>query len=101
MTTDLYRDVDIEKIYTFSELKEAIIDICELEIEPTDDVIINDFINPSLVQNGGSIEFLNNSNNDLLKEINKQADDLEADRYLNQYERDMSVKEIYLTREMY
>lgn len=101
MKTNLYRDVDVEKIYTFFELKEIIIDTYEMDIEPTDDVIINDFINPLLIQNGGSIQFLNNSNDDLLKEINKQSDDLEADRYLSQYERDMSVKEIYLTREMY
>ena len=93
MKTRLYKDNDTEMIYTFAELKEMIIEENEMDMIPTDDVILNDFIFEMLYQNGGTISILVKE----LDELNDYAEKLEADRFLTQDERDESIKFLYLS----
>lgn len=95
MRTELYFDIDTEEVYTMKEITDNLIWDLEMDIEPTEDVVLNDFIFPNLIQNGGCIAILNDYTNEIIKLLNDEGDEKEADRFLTQEERDSSMKDLY------
>lgn len=94
--TRLYEDTTTNQIKTFDEVKEEYIIVNDSDLPISDDVMHMIILN-ELVQNGGNIRLIHEHNDELLKWVNDYGDLLEADRYFNQSERDMSARNLYLS----
>lgn len=94
MRTELFDDVLTNKVMTFEEVKEVYAESNNSDL-PIDDDTMYLIIMENLIQNGGNIRLMNESDDDILKWCNDYSEYNEADRYLSQTERDASVKDIY------
>ena len=91
----LYKDINTENIYTFSEIKEKFIDFYNCEIEPTDDVII-EFIHENLWSNGGELKVLTYENSNILKWCIDYSENGGAYKVLSTEEIENSLKDLYI-----
>ena len=93
--TKLYKDITTDKIYTFSEVKNAyeIENDCEIEID--NDTMIQ-IINENIISVGGNIQILTSNNDNILKWCNDYAEYMEADRGMAQDEIEDSIRDIFL-----
>lgn len=89
MKTELFQKDG--KVYTFEELRELYKEMHDSDL-PIDDGTMQLLIYENLVQNGGTITLIKD---DVLLWCNDYSEYNEADRFLNQTERDDSVKHIY------
>lgn len=89
--TELFRYVGNDEIKTFKDIQDDYMEEVGADLPiPYDEMHL--IIMLRLVQNGGNIVIIND---DILAWCNEFAEYNEAERYLSQNERDMSVRNIY------
>lgn len=94
MKTELYEDITTNNLMTFEEVKQEYAKANNSDL-PIDNDTMYLIIMENLYQNGGNIRLVNESEDKILKWCNDYSEYNEADRYLNQTERDESVRDIY------
>lgn len=91
LKTKLYRDTVNGKLLTYEEVKEEYAAEVNAEL-PVDDDTFGIILAHRLVQNGGRYLMIKDN---LLEWCNDYAEYKEAERFLNQQERNTSVRDIY------